>query len=394
MPQNVIERITPTPYQGRSPDQSVGVEKTIFKTSASGTSQDDLNKLENSLKAEIYRVASNASSQNNATYQAVALTNRINQLANLAISGATITGSTFAGEISATTGGFSGTFSVSGATTLSSTLSAGTTTLTNLAVTNTSTSTFAGPVAHATGDLIIGRGGSGNLLLNPYGGNLGVGTTSPYSMLSVAGQIVGQNYVATSTTATSTFAGRLLASLAPTLAHTFSSWASGASGANPLGAALIINPASATADSNLFAAAINGSVRFLIDAEGDVFSNSLTTTGIVTLSTTTASTFSVENNTTLGDSITDITTVNGTLTVTGTTTASTVAGNFGIGTTSPLRQTFRSGRERRNEPNTFRHCQFHLFSHHHSLCDNEHRLCRYRHDFARHNSGRGWSWSL
>ena len=351
MPQNVIERITPTPYQGRSPDQSVGVEKTIFKTSASGTSQDDLNKLENSLKAEIYRVASNASSQNNATYQAVALTNRINQLANLAISGATITGSTFAGEISATTGGFSGTFSVSGATTLSSTLSAGTTTLTNLAVTNTSTSTFAGPVAHATGDLIIGRGGSGNLLLNPYGGNLGVGTTSPYSMLSVAGQIVGQNYVATSTTATSTFAGRLLASLAPTLAHTFSSWASGASGAtHPLGAALIINPASATADSNLFAAAINGSVRFLIDAEGDVFSNSLTTTGIVTLSTTTASTFSVENNTTLGDSITDITTVNGTLTVTGTTTASTVAGNFGIGTTSPTPNfPFRPGAEKRTK---------------------------------------------
>ena len=342
--------ITPTPFRGRSPDQRVGVERTVERvvrvpvlppptpvpaSSILDTVNDKLSQLENKLKAEIYRVASNASSQNSATYQVVALSNRINQLANLAISGATITGSTFAGEISATTGGFSGTFSVGGATTLSSTLSAGTTTLTNLAVTNTSTSTFAGPVAHATGDLIIGRGGSGNLLLNPYGGNLGVGTTSPYSMLSVAGQIVGQNYVATSTTATSTFAGRLLASFAPTLAHTFSSWASGASGANPLGAALIINPASATADSNLFAAAVNGSVRFLIDAEGDVFSNSLTTTGIVTLSTTTASTFSVENNTTLGDSITDTTTVNGTLTVTGTTTASTVAGNFGIGTTSP-----------------------------------------------------------
>jgi hypothetical protein len=38
-------------------------------------------------------------------------------------------------------------------------------------------------------------------------GNVGIGTTSPYSMLSVAGLIVGQNYVATSTTATSTFAG-------------------------------------------------------------------------------------------------------------------------------------------------------------------------------------------
>ena len=33
---------------------------------------------------------------------------------------------------------------------------------------------------------------------------VGIGTTSPYSMLSVAGQVVAQNYIATSTTATST----------------------------------------------------------------------------------------------------------------------------------------------------------------------------------------------
>ena len=37
--------------------------------------------------------------------------------------------------------------------------------------------------------------------------NVGIGTSSPYSMLSVAGQVVGQNFVATSTTATSTFSG-------------------------------------------------------------------------------------------------------------------------------------------------------------------------------------------
>ncbi|MEK7108828.1 MAG: tail fiber domain-containing protein, partial [Patescibacteria group bacterium] len=36
-------------------------------------------------------------------------------------------------------------------------------------------------------------------------GLVGIGTTSPYSMLSVAGQVVGQNFVATSTTAVSSF---------------------------------------------------------------------------------------------------------------------------------------------------------------------------------------------
>ncbi len=40
-------------------------------------------------------------------------------------------------------------------------------------------------------------------------GNVGIGTTSPYAKLSVVGEIVGQMFTATSTTATSTFAGGL-----------------------------------------------------------------------------------------------------------------------------------------------------------------------------------------
>lgn len=40
-------------------------------------------------------------------------------------------------------------------------------------------------------------------------GFVGIGTTTPYSMLSVAGQVVMQNFISTSTTATSTIAGGL-----------------------------------------------------------------------------------------------------------------------------------------------------------------------------------------
>ncbi|MBI5742475.1 MAG: tail fiber domain-containing protein, partial [Candidatus Niyogibacteria bacterium] len=39
------------------------------------------------------------------------------------------------------------------------------------------------------------------------GGNVGIGTTSPYAKLSVTGQVVANNFTATSTNATSTFAG-------------------------------------------------------------------------------------------------------------------------------------------------------------------------------------------
>jgi hypothetical protein len=43
------------------------------------------------------------------------------------------------------------------------------------------------------------------MVLDVFSGRLGIGTTSPYSMLSVAGQVVATNYIATSSSATSTF---------------------------------------------------------------------------------------------------------------------------------------------------------------------------------------------
>src|SRR3989338_3452503 len=51
---------------------------------------------------------------------------------------------------------------------------------------NTSTSTFSGPITSASGDLELGGfTSSDNLILNRYGGNVGVGTTSPFAKLAV-----------------------------------------------------------------------------------------------------------------------------------------------------------------------------------------------------------------
>lgn len=67
----------------------------------------------------------------------------------------------------------------------------------------------AGIFDNAAGRWILKGASSGDLGLMPAGGNVGIGTTSPYAKLSVAGLGVFDNIFATSTTATSTFAGGL-----------------------------------------------------------------------------------------------------------------------------------------------------------------------------------------
>ncbi|MDP2945874.1 MAG: hypothetical protein Q8N61_00245, partial [bacterium] len=54
-----------------------------------------------------------------------------------------------------------------------------------LAVTGTATTTFNGPITSASGNFIIAGDSASNILLNPYGGNIGIGTTSPGSLLSI-----------------------------------------------------------------------------------------------------------------------------------------------------------------------------------------------------------------
>jgi hypothetical protein len=63
---------------------------------------------------------------------------------------------------------------------------------------------------YAAGVLAVGTTAQGSVAGTLLAANIGVGTTSPYAKLSVAGQVVANNFFATSTTATSTFAGGLV----------------------------------------------------------------------------------------------------------------------------------------------------------------------------------------
>ncbi len=54
---------------------------------------------------------------------------------------------------------------------------------------------------------------SGTFVIDPYSNRVGIGTTSPFATLSVAGQIAGDYFTAVATSATSTFAGGIEANL-------------------------------------------------------------------------------------------------------------------------------------------------------------------------------------
>ena len=132
-------------------------------------------------------------------------------------------------------------------------------------------------------------------------------TASNYLPLTggtLTGGLTAEYFTATSSTATSTFRGQISSTFVPTVAHSFGAWAVDVAGAEATNASFYINPASAAADTNLFSISVNDGAKFIIDAEGDLFANSITAVGGVTLSTTTASTFTVENDLTIGDATT------------------------------------------------------------------------------------------
>ncbi|MDP3958466.1 MAG: hypothetical protein Q8Q36_03330, partial [bacterium] len=276
---SALERAPPTTPEGSLGGQGAP-PRTIIERVVSGVTRSeltaDLSLLENALRSELSRVAATARTENTATYYAVAATNNIDKLRSVAISSATISGSSFSGTtVTADTGTF-GSLAVDSLTvdtaSGSGSLSAGTTTLTNLVVSNTSTSTFAGP-------------------------------------LTVAGSFSAQSGLFT-ISGTTTAENQLIAALVPTQAHTFGTWSPGVANSAVGNAPLYVNPASAAADTNLLGLAVAGAPKFIVDAEGDVFVNSLTSVGATTLSTTTASSFTVENGLTVGDAVGDTLTLN------------------------------------------------------------------------------------
>ncbi|MDO8669779.1 MAG: hypothetical protein Q7K65_05865 [Candidatus Buchananbacteria bacterium] len=95
--------------------------------------------------------------------------------------------------------------------------------------------------------------------------------------------------------------GITISTNSPTLPHSFGSWSPGTTNANADNASIYINPASAVGDSNLLGLAVADSVKFLVDAEGDVFANNLTLSGTQSVGVSTISTLTVENNSYLGD---------------------------------------------------------------------------------------------
>ena len=84
---------------------------------------------------------------------------------------------------------------------------------------------------------------------------------------------------------TSAITGKAIFSHIPTLAHVYTAWPTGTSNADD--ASLYVNPSSADGNTNLIAAAVADDVKFVVDAEGDIYANNLILKGALSSGTTT-----------------------------------------------------------------------------------------------------------
>ena len=93
--QNIEQTIINNPIREVIKEKTI--ERTIEKI-VSGVSSDDLQKVNNELRSEIYRVANNASTQSNQNYRTIALTNKIDNLSSVNITNSTITNTSISGS--------------------------------------------------------------------------------------------------------------------------------------------------------------------------------------------------------------------------------------------------------------------------------------------------------
>ncbi|PIZ87115.1 hypothetical protein COX93_02005, partial [Candidatus Nomurabacteria bacterium CG_4_10_14_0_2_um_filter_30_12] len=188
----------------------------------------------------------------------------------------------------------------------------------NLSVGGTTTSV--GSTTLATGIDTINTFGSGASSINTIGSEITPGALTLHGATSLDNSLL--------------VTGQVTFTKIPTLAHAFTTWPAGTS--NVSDSTVYINPDTAVADTNLLGVAVGGSVKFLVDAEGDIYGNNMILTGSVTQGNTSVENLTVGGNTILGDAGTDIVTIHGATTLdntfsqTGVYTFSTGTGNISL----------------------------------------------------------------
>src|SRR3989344_4007968 len=233
-----------------------------------------------------------------------------------------------------------------------------------LKVTGTATTTFNNPITSASGNFIVAGDSASNILINPYGGNIGIGTTSPGSLLSVhsSGNVyIGGDLTVSGTTnlSGSSFSSTNASTTNLTVAGT--TWINNAIITNASSTNLtatnfwstsgtittlnsttgtITNASTSALTINFSASQSTSTTPFNVySSTSSVFS--IAPSGLVTAPNFTATTATLTNASSTYLSVSDTAWINKLVTTNATTTTfrssglATFGGNVGIGTTSP-----------------------------------------------------------
>ncbi|MBI2446435.1 MAG: hypothetical protein HYV51_01270 [Parcubacteria group bacterium] len=162
------------------------------------------------LSANYFNLANNAEINGSLTVKSGGTFNTLSVSGATSLSGNTTIGGTLnvSGETTLNNLIVNGTFNLAGSSSLGNASSTNLTVsnkawINQLIITGTATTTFNNPITSASGNFIVAGDSASNVLLNPYGGNVGIGTTSPGSLLSVhsSGNVyIGGNLTVSGTT--------------------------------------------------------------------------------------------------------------------------------------------------------------------------------------------------